>query len=154
MGQRSDFILCHNQYHSCVMIMTSIRIITFEIYRQVLRPNCELRSCSIFCRPARAGLGYFFSTRHISMLRRNLHVPGFCCRFIGMTNPRYPFCSRYKCPCPIIMLQVVLQPTLPIEPAAHPLELSHKSQVEGCLTSFLARKVLLMGSPSSGCGDS
>ena len=154
MFQRPAFMLRRNQYHSCVMIKTSIRIITFVIYRQVLRPNCELRSCSIFCRPARAGLGYFFSTRHISVPKRNLHVPGFCRRCLGMTNPRYPVCSRYKCPCPIIMLQVVLQPTLPIEPAAHPLELSHKYQVEGCLIRFPTRKVLIMVIPSSGCGDS
>ena len=140
MFQRPDFMLRRNQYHSYVMIRTSVRIITFGIYRQVLRPNCELRTRSVLCRPTRAKLGYSFSTRHISVPRPNLHVRVFC--------------SRYKCPCPVTMLQVVLQPTLPIEPAAHPLGLIHKSQVEECRTSFPAMKALLMGSRSSGGGDS
>ena len=154
MFQRPAFMLRRNQYHSCVMIRTSVRVITFGILRQVPQPNSERRSCSGFYQPARAGLGYFFSLGHSSAPRPDLLVLGFCRRCLGMTTPRVPVCSRHKCPCRRRMLEAVQQPTLPIEPVAHRLGRNRKSQVGGCLTRFPAKKVLRMSNPSASCGDS
>ena len=66
-------------------------------------------------------------------------IPVRCYRCLDMDKPMCPL--RYMFPCFIKVLQVFLQSTLSIEPAAHLLELIHKYQEKEVLTSFPTRAI-------------